>query len=313
MGFNGSSLTTQECSINRPLWGSPYDGRPDTCRIKYMQTDNNTAVLAQEPFKAIFVRSPNQDFSIHKFDNFESVLQLAAEYGIAHQFTEIPVLPEYPSECLEFFNDTRRCSIDFMTPRMAAIDTLKVTKKDVVEVYETSLRLNGECGNVKILDQKLIADLMNNKPIYLFFKQGFLKACSEQEAQGFIKLHKALAKYLKSVHDFSNLQYDIKEAKLKAQTVEQAKAIDLALGVKWRGVFAIQWRMLHENNYLGTQKKTTVAHVRLLDDYQNGRLKRSSGQTLCGAKSKFGYSDDMNDLDSYLITCPKCLAMTGLA
>lgn len=121
-----------------------------------------------------------------------------------------------------------------------------------------------------------------------------------------------MRKFLKSVDDFSNLEYQIKEAKLKAETAEQAKAIDSVLGVKWRGVFAIQWRLLHNDNYLGTQKKTTVAHVRLLDDYQNGRLKRSTGQTLCGAKSKFGYSDDMDDMESYLITCPKCLAMTGL-
>lgn len=277
-----------------------------------MQTDRNTATLEQELFSALFVRSPNQDFSKYKFDNFQDVLQLAAEYGIAHEFTDIPVPPEYPSECLEFFDDTRRCSIDFLTPSFAAIDTLKVTKEDISEVYETSLRLNSECGNVKILDQKLIDDLMDNKPIYLFFKQGFLKACSDKEAQGFIKFHKALRKYLKSVDDFSNLEYQIKEAKLKAKTTEQAKAIDSVLGVKWRGVFAIQWRLLHNDNYFGTQKKTTVAHVRLLDDYQNGRLKRSTGQTLCGAKSKFGYSDDMDDKKSYLITCPKCLAMTGL-
>lgn len=289
------------------------DNGPNTVQDKYMQTDNNTATLEQEPFLALFVRSPNQNLSTYKFDNFEGVLQLAAEYGIAHHLTVIPVPPEYPSECLEFFNDTRRCSIDFMTPSMAAIDTLKVTKEDVSEVYETSLRLNGQCGNVKILDQKLIADLMDNKPIYLFFKQGYLKACSEQEAQGFLKLHKAWREYHKAVSDFENLEYQIKEAKLKAKTAEQAKAIDSALGVKWRGVFSIQWRMLHENNYLGTQKKTTVAHVRLLDDLQKGRIKRTSGQTLCGAKSKFGYSDDMSDKESYLITCPKCLSMSGLA
>lgn len=281
-----------------------------------MNTSDAT-ILEQEPFSPLFIRSPSQCYSKKTFDNFQDVLKLAADYGIAHECSSIPLPPVYPSECLEFFDadDTRRCSIDFVTPRLAAmtsIDALKVTKDDVSEVFETSLRLNSECSNVKILDQNLIADLMNNKPIYLFFKNGFLRACSDREAQGFIKFYKALQKFLKAIDDFSNLEDQIKEAKLDAKTAEQVKAIDSFLNVKWRGVFAIQWRMLHADNYLGTQKKTTVAHVRLLDDYQNGRLKRSAGQTLCGAKSKFGYSDDMSDMKSYLITCPKCRAMIGL-
>lgn len=277
-----------------------------------MDTNNNKTALDIDSFNCRLILSPNQKFLSYPFENFDALLKLASEYKIQHLFIKKPVAPEYPSECLSFFTDTRRCSFDVVNNALSGIDTLKVTQDDIAEQYSTSLRLNAKCGDTKILDQKLISDLQDNKPIYLFFVQGFLRACSEQEAQGFITFFKAADDFRKKIIDFEILEDQINKAQLKAKTMEQAQSIDSALGVKWRGVFAIQYRLLHEKNHFGSQKKTTVAHVRLLDDYQKDRLKRISGQTLCGAKSKFGYSDDMSDLNSYLITCPKCLAMIGL-
>lgn len=277
-----------------------------------MHTDNNTA-LEQATFSGRCVLSPHQTYPNKPFEGYESVLELAAVYGLEHCFNGIPEVPVFPVECQAFFKDQRRVSYDMLTQQLSAIDTLKVTKDQIEEVYGSSLRLNAECGHIKVLEQGLISELQSNKAIYIFFLQGYLRACSELEAQFFLKYFQAVTEYRRQIDAFNALADQVRITKLKAETGEQAEKINAALKVNWKGVFAVQHRLLHDRNHFGNQKKTTVAHIRLMDDYKSGRITRNAGQILCGAKSKFGYSDDMSDQTSYLITCPKCLAMADLA
>ena len=277
-----------------------------------MPTDDNTA-LDQATFSGRCILSPHQTYPNKPFEGFESVLILAAFYGLEHEFKTMPEAPVFPEVCQAFFNNQRRVSFDMMTQQLSAIDTLKITKDQIEEVYQSSLLLNAECAYIKVLDQFLISELQSNKAIYVFFIQGYLRACSELEAQAFLKHYQAVTEYRRLIDQFSNLSHLVRITKLKAETCEQAEKINQALKVNWKGVFAVQSRLLHGRNHFGNQKKSTVAHIRLKDDYKSGRITREAGQILCGAKSKFGYSDDMSDQTSYLITCPKCLAMADLA
>jgi hypothetical protein len=203
----------------------------------------------------VAVFSPHQTYPNKPFEGFESVLILAAFYGLEHEFKTMPEAPVFPEVCQAFFNNQRRVSFDMMTQQLSAIDTLKITKDQIEEVYQSSLLLNAECAYIKVLDQFLISELQSNKAIYVFFIQGYLRACSELEAQAFLKHYQAVTEYRRLIDQFSNLSHLVRITKLKAETCEQAEKINQALKVNWKGVFSVQSRLLHDRNHFEIRKK----------------------------------------------------------
>ena len=258
------------------------------------------------------ILSPKFKLPINAFDGFESFVERGKLLGLTLNFNSVEHEPKYPVECIAFFDQQKRVSYEVLNQKLSTLDVMQITKRQISEVYQSSIFLNAECGHVKVLNQLLISELQNDKSIYIFFRDGFIRACSEQEAKYFLKFHGEVQAYKEKAEEFALFKNKVQRAELKEKTNEQAQIIGNYLKVEWRGVFAIQYRLLHEKNPSGLQKKNTVSHIRVLDDYKNGRIQRAAGQSLCGAKSKFGFSDDMSDTSSYLITCPKCLKMVNL-
>ena len=52
-------------------------------------------------------------------------------------------------------------------------------------------------------------------------------------------------------------------------------------------------------------RKNTVVHVRLLEDYENGRLKRKKNDYLCSPKKTANWTD--SDWDGHEVTCKSCI------
>lgn len=247
-----------------------------------------------------------------KFLNFSEVVQRGQLFELFLSFNKVPEIPAYPTICSEYFlNKNIRVGYEFVTKTITDIHTLKINVAAIEEFYSSSAALKREYGGIKIYSSELIQELQAGRFIYIYWSYGYLRACTEAEAQAFTAHHHELKAFQTKVCEFEDFAFKVAQNEYRVALEEQSKLIDRNIAAKWKGVFIVQNRMLHENNFFGSQKKNTVVHLRLLSDLKKGRVKRTKGELLCGSKAKFSFSDDLSDLKNYVVTCTQCLKMIG--
>lgn len=268
---------------------------------------------SQDIFSGDFVYADKSALLQNKFSNFNDFIDRAQALNLTLDFDNVPTLPKYPAKCAAYFDDkTRRVGYEYVTKTITDIDTLKINKDAIYEIYSSSAHLKREYGGIKIFSSDLIAELQAGRSIYIYWSYGYLRACTESEAESFAAYHAEISSYQTKIKAFEKLVKNITQNEYKIAQGEQSEQISATIGVKWKGAFIIQSRLLHDKNFFGNQKKNTVVHLHLLDDYQKGRVKRDAGQLMCGNKAKFSLSDDMADTKDYIVTCRQCLKLIGV-
>ena len=85
-----------------------------------------------------------------------------------------------------------------------------------------------------------------------------------------------------------------------------AYGASIGLGIASIPVYIINVAMLHRGVSGHGSSSSSVIHLKLLADYERGRLKRSEGELLCGR----GVSFDVSEKDfAEAIACSKCLEL----
>ena len=247
------------------------------------------------------------------FQNFHEMLERAQNFDLRLDFDVAPKAPAYPAECADFFSDKSiRVGYDFATSTITNIDVLEVNLNDVQYFYPKSAELQRKHGGIKIFSADLMHELRRGQSIYIFWSFGYLRACKQSEVKAFMAYSAEVAEYQAKAKAFNELVENTIQHEYTAARDTQSKQINDVLGVPWKGVYIVQSRLLHDKNFFGSHKKNTVAHVRLLKDFQKGRIKRTEGQLLCGSKAKFSLSNDMSDTKDYIVTCIQCLKIMGM-
>lgn len=266
--------------------------------------------MINKDFSGDFVNQDIANSSQNKFLHFDDFIKRGQALNLTLNFKIEPKIPKYPSECSAYFSDkTRRVGYEYITKKITDIDTLKINIDAVEAFYGNSAHLKAEYGGIRIYSSELITELQAGRSIYIYWGFGFLRACTESEAKSFTEYNTEFELYQIKAAAFERFVDEIIRNEYKLALETQSKQIEHAIGVKSKGVFMVQSRLLHDKNFLGIQTKNTVIHLRLFDDYQKGHIKRTAGQLLCGSKPKFALSDDITDDTNYVVTCLRCLKL----
>lgn len=98
------------------------------------------------------------------------------------------------------------------------------------------------------------------------------------------------------------------------KTREAAEVFNEALNIpfKWSVDHKVVISGLSENSWGCGTNRRTVMHVRVLEDFQDGRFKRKAGDFLCGKDDSVhqGYTDTSEGNKGVKVTCKQCLKVS---
>ncbi|WP_318515669.1 hypothetical protein [Photobacterium leiognathi] len=127
--------------------------------------------------------------------------------------------------------------------------------------------------------------------------------------------------YLASEYQNQLTEIATKREQEKRETIERLEQLRksnlmfnqaLNLPFQWKIDIKVRMSGLSENSWGDGQSRSTVYHIRVMEQFTEGRLKRNIGDFLCGKDhSKHqGYTDGY-DLDHDKVSCAACLKIAA--